>query len=178
MFLLLFKKFENEQQIAFACCFGLAVVFGDVRLFSLFILVYNPMMYFGYLLVTAISYLSAYLLDIRIAFLKTGSLFELFKYMEKPVYFIITGLVITVLTYFLESLILSKFDFQSRKILPLEIRKIVIALGGYRNIERISDEKVILKNPNLVNILNLDCEIKGSEVTLHPDDLCALKAYF
>ena len=178
VFLLIYQRLESTVKSAFFLCFLLGVIFGDIRLFALFLLIYNPFMYFGYLLLTLVSYLAAYLLDIRIMLLKTGSLFELFKYMDKPIYFILTGLVITVLAYFLESLILTKFDFQSRRIVPSNIRKLVNALGGDRNIEKITGETVILRNPNLINILSLDCEIKGSEVTLLPDDISALREYY
>ena len=178
LFGLLYQKLEKEQKTAFLICFALAVLFGDVRLFALFILVYNPLLYFGYLLLIFVSYLTAYFLDIRIVFYKSGSLFELFKYIEKPVYFIITGLVITVLTYFIERIILSRFDFQKKKYLPSDVKKLINALGGDRNIEKITGETLYVKNPNLINILSVDCEIKGNAVNLYKDDLELIKEYF
>ncbi|MBQ9531162.1 MAG: hypothetical protein IJR70_03715 [Eubacterium sp.] len=178
LFLLLYQRFEKEQKMAFLLCFAIAVVFGDVRLFALFLLLYNPLMYLGYLFLIAVSYLSSYLLDIRIVFLKSGSLIELFRYLNKPVYFILAGLVITALTYFSESIILSKFDFQNRRIFPYGVKKLIAALGGERNIERIKENELTVRNPNLINILALDCEIKGNTVTLYPDDISALKPFF
>ncbi len=177
LFLLLYQKLEKEMKTAFVLCFALAFLFGDVRLLALFVLVYNPIMYFGYLLLIIVSYLTAYFLDIRIAFLKAGSLFELFKYIEKPVYFIITGLVIMVLTYFIESLILSKFDFHSKSFLPRNVKKLIDALGGRKNIEKLTDNMLYVKNPNLINILNIDCDIKGNAITLHSDELELIKEY-
>ena len=178
LLLLLIRKLEEEKQAAFFISFLVAVIFGDVRLFALFILVYNPLMYIGYLFLVFVSYLSAFLLDIRIVFLKSGSLFELFKYMDKPVYFFLAGLVITVLTYFLESIIISKFDFQSSRFIPFEVRRIIKALGGERNIEKVRGDCVILKNSNLVDILSLDCEVHGNSVSLYSDEISLLKQYF
>ena len=178
VFALLYQRLEREQKNAFLLSFLLALIFGDVRLFSLFLLIYNPLMYLGFLILIFISYFTAYLLDIRMVFMRNGSLFELIKYRDKLGYFIIAGLVLCILTYFAQSIILSKFDFQSRKILPYEVRKIISALGGERNIERIQGDEIHLKNPNLIDILRLDCEIRGSTVILNNDDIKSVKEFF
>ncbi|MBE6742468.1 MAG: hypothetical protein E7570_09245 [Ruminococcaceae bacterium] len=178
IFALLFNKLEDEKKTAFSLCFALGVIFGDVRLFALFVLVYNPIMYLGYLALIIVSYLTAYLLDIRIAYERAGSVFELFRDFDKPFYFILAGVVLSILTYFLESIIISKVDFSGRKILPKEVRQIVKALGGERNIERAEEGIITVTNPNLINILSLDCEIKGDKVTLLPDDFDLIYRFF
>lgn len=175
---LVFQKLERRQKTPFILCLICAAVFGDVRLFSLFLLIYNPLMYLGYLVLISLSYFSAYILDIRIMHFGEGSVFELAKYMDKIGYFLAAGAVLAILSFFFESIILSKFDFQSRKILPLEVRKTVSALGGERNIERIEGETVYLRNPNLTDILKIDCEIHGNAVTLLPDEFASLKKFF
>ena len=76
-----------------------------------------------------------------------------------------------------ENIIISKFDFQSKRILPYEVRKIVNSLGGESNIERINKGELLVKNPNLINILNLDCEIRGNRVKLLYDDLEKLRQF-
>ena len=178
IFIILFSRLEDKGRAALTLCLALSLVFGDLRLFSLFILLCNPLMYLGFLLLCFISYFAAYLLDIRIMYFKDGSLFELFKYMDKAGYFFVAGIIIFALSYFLESLIISKFDFQSRKILPGEVKSIVNALGGERNIERIRENDVLLKNANLINILKLDCEVKGNTVILDYDDFQLLKKFY
>ena len=178
IFMILFSRLEDKQKAALSLCLALSLVFGDIRLFSLFILLCNPLMYLGFLLLCFISYFAAYLLDIRIMYFKDGSLFELFRYMDKAGYFFIAGIIIFALSYFLESIIISKFDFQSRKILPGEVRQIIDALGGERNIERIRENDVLLRNANLINILKLDCEIKGNTAVLDYDDMRLLKRFF
>ena len=178
VFALVYQRLEREQKNAFLLCFLLALVFGDVRLFSLFLLIYNPLMYLGWLFLISVSYLTAYMLDIRMVFMRTGSLFELVKYRDKPGYFIIAGLVLCVLSYFAQSIILSKFDFQNRRILSSEVRKIISALGGERNIQRIQGNEIVLKNPNLIDILRIDCEIRGNTVLLDNDDMKLVKEAF
>ena len=178
VYLNIYSKIEKEEQTGLTLCLFLSVIFGDVRLFALFILIYNPLMYLGYLLTVFISYLTAGLLDISLVYFKEGSVFELIKYRSRMIYFLIAGLVIMALSYFLQRLIISKFDFQSRKILPSEVQKIVDALGGSSNIQRISGSELYVKNANLIDILRLDCDIRGNLVTLNYDDLSLLKHFF
>ena len=177
IFSLIFPRLDREGKAAVFLCLLNAVVFGDTRLFALFVLVFNPLMYFGYLLLVFLSYFFANLLDIRMMFFRQGSLIEMFKYMDKPFYFLLAGAVLAVLSFFVENIIISKFDFQSKRILPYEVRKIVNSLGGESNIERINKGELLVKNPNLINILNLDCEIRGNRVKLLYDDLEKLKQF-
>lgn len=178
IFIILFTRLENKEKTALFISFALSLIFGDIRLFALFILLCNPLMYLGFLLLCFISYLAAYLLDIRMLYFKDASLFELFKYADKVGYFLIAGIVIFALSYFLESIIIAKFDFQSRKILPREVKQIVNALGGDSNIEKIREYDVLLKNANLINILRLDCEIRGNTVILDYDDMRLLRQFY
>ena len=178
IFLLLYSRFERNGKNAFLLCFILGAVFGDIRLFSLFLLIYNPLMYLGFLLMIIISYFSAYLLDIQMVYLKEGSIFEMMKYIDKPVYFLAAGFVLAVLCYFFQRIILSKFDFQSRRILPYEVKKLVNALGGEDNIQKVDEERVELRNSNLIDILKLDCDIRGNSAFLNHDDLSLLKKFY
>jgi hypothetical protein len=141
-------------------------------------LLYNPVLYFSYLILIFISYFVSSLLDIRIGFINNGSIIELFKYGNDWFYFILAGVVIAFLSYFTSKLVTSNFDFQNKSILPKEIRKIVKALGGEDNIVKIFRNKVYVENPNLIDIIKLDCEIHENEITLCFDDLELLKEYF
>ena len=178
LFFLLFKRLSPELKGAFSLCFALGAVFGDIRLFSLFILIYNPLLYLALLLITSVSYFTAYLLDIRIMHFSQGSLIELIRHSDNMLYFLLAGSVIAVLTYFFGKIVLSKFDFQSRKILPPDVKRLFGALGGEENIERINGSALLVKNPNLINILRLDCEIKGNLVILDYDDLELIKRFY
>jgi hypothetical protein len=145
---------------------------------SLFIFLYNPVLYFCYLILIAISYLIPILLDIRIGYVDNATIVELFKYANNYFYFILSGVVIALLSYFVFRLVVLKYDFQSKVIYPKEVNYIVKALGGTENIITVSRNKVIVQNPNLINILNLDCEIHENEITLLYDDLQLLKEFF
>lgn len=176
-FVCLYKKLEFNELSAFTLVSIVAVLFGDVKLLSLFILLYNPVIYLGYLFMIFVAYFVCNMLDIRIGYQFNGSIFELFKYGQKWIYFILCGVIIAVMTYFVFKIILSKYDLSQNKILPKEIKKLLASLGGEDNIEKITDVSVIVKNPNLINILKLDCDIKENVVTLYYDELELLKQY-
>lgn len=178
VFFALYSKFDKNEKYSFVLISLLALIFGDVKLLSLLILVFNPFLYFCYLVLVFVCYLVPRLLDIRIGFIENGSIFELFRYGNSWFYFFLTGIVIAFLTYFAFNLTLSRFDLQTRKFLPRDVKKIVTALGGDRNIERIAKNKVYVKNPNLIDIIKLDCDIHENEITLRYDDLQLLKEYF
>ncbi|MFR5876619.1 MAG: hypothetical protein ACLUFN_09025 [Eubacterium sp.] len=178
IFAALYSRFNKSEKYGFVLISLIALIFGDIKLLSLFILLFNPFLYLCYLVLVFICYLVPSMLDIRIGFIENGSIFELFKYGNNWFYFILTGVVIIFLTYFAFVLTLSKFDLQTRKFLPKEVKKIVAALGGDRNIERLTKDRVYVKNPNLIDILKLDCDIHENEITLEYDDLQLLKEYF
>ncbi len=178
VFLSLYSKFKEKQKWAFVFVSLLAFAVGDVRFLSLFLLLFNPFVYICYLFLVFVCYLVSGMLDIRIGFAENGSLFELFRYGNNWIYFLLTGLVIVLLSYFAVRLVLSKFDFQKRKFLPRDVKKLVTALGGDRNIEHIKNDKLYVRNPNLINILNIDCDIHENEITLNYDDLQLLKEYY
>ena len=178
MFAALYSKFNQKQLSALVLTYSLSLLFGDIKLFSLFILLYNPIVYLAFLALSFISYLVPRLLDIRIGFARNGSVIELFRYGQKWIYFIISGLIIAVMAYFLSQLVIARFDLQSRKMLPREVRKIVNALGGEKNIDKLTSDRLYVKNPNLINVLMLDCDIHENEITLHYGDFDLIKDYF
>lgn len=81
-------------------------------------------------------------------------------------------------SYFISRLLIAKFDIRENRILPKPVKKIVAALGGEDNIERISNGKLYVKNPNLIDILRIDCDIHENEVTMMYDEMDMLKEYF
>lgn len=178
VFVALYSHFDGIKLTAFSLVTILTLAFGDIKLLSLFILVFNPMIYLAFLAMIFVSYLLPVLLDIRIGFNDNGSIIELFKYGNNLGYILLSGIVIGVMTYFLVQMVVSKFDIQKQKVLPREVRRIVNALGGEKNIQRVSNENLIVKNPNLINILSLDCDIMENVVTLHYGELDLLKQYF
>lgn len=178
LFFALYNKFNEKEKAAYILVSVLCLLFGRFEFLFLMIMLYNPFVYFSSLILVFISYLLPHFLDIRIGFENNGTLFELINYNDKIIYFILSGLVLALLSYFVVILTLSKFDIQRHKYLPRDVKRIANALGGEKNIEKIKDDVVFVKNPNLIDILRLDCDIKGNAVLLHMDETNLLKEYF
>lgn len=177
-FVVLFLKLSDNERLPLIFVLLLSIVAGDSRLMSAMILIYNPFVYLGYLFCVLVSYFVSRFVDIRIGFVDSASILELFKYCHSWIYFVLIGVIISVLTYFVIQIILSRFDFDKRKILPKNAKRIVTALGGDSNIERIRNGRVLVNNPNLIDVLRLDCEIHGNEITLIQNDLDVLQEYY
>ena len=80
--------------------------------------------------------------------------------------------------YFVVEIVLSKFDMDNQKYYPKDVRALVKALGGERNIENLENGVLTVRNPNLIDILKVDCEIHQNTVTLIDNDYNLLKEYF
>lgn len=174
----LLSHFSSNELLSFLTLSVISIAFGDIKLFSLFLLLFNPIIYLSYSAMIFVSYLATSLLDIRIGYSDNGSIIELFRYGNNWLFFLLAGIVIGIMTYFLTQIVILKFDIQKRKLLPKEVRKIINSLGGEKNIVKIQNDKLIVKNPNLINVLSLDCDINENEVTLHYGELELLKQYF
>jgi len=178
MYLYIFKGVGRRELNCITLLALLAVVFGNSTLFAFFILLYNPILYFAYLAVSGLSYLISALVDIRIGFVGSASVFELIRYGNRWVYFILIGLVIGFISYLSAMIVNTKYPFQDKKIYPKEVKAIIGALGGADNIERLTANRVIVKNPNLIDIIKLDCDVHQNEINLLYDDFDLLKKYY
>ncbi len=178
IFLALFSRIKEHYLLPFSLTMLLSIVFGNNILLGVFLFFYNPFLYFGYLLTVFICYLVPRLMHLSIGFAHHASLFELISYGNNWVYFILIGFVLTVMMYFVCILVLSKYDLASKRYFPKEVKALVNALGGERNIINIDQAKLYVTNPNLIDVLKVDCEIKGNEITLIDSDLELLYDYF
>ena len=178
VFFALYKRLNEEVRLTFAAVCLTAILTGDVRLFSLFILIFNPVIYLAYLLAVSVSYLLPSLIKLNIGFENNGSIIELIKYGNSWGYFLISGVVLAVLMYFLSNLVMSKYKLSSGAYYPKEVKRIISLLGNESNIKKTQNNTVIVKNPNLVNILSLDCDIKGNVVSLNEEDIELIREYF
>lgn len=173
-----YKKLDKNELNAFTLCAIISILFGYNTLFCAFLFLFNPIAYLGYMLVVFAGYYVARLLDIRAGYINEGSIIELIKYGDKWVYFILTGIVLALLSYFVLRICLYRFDYRDNKLLPRQVKQLVSALGGIDNIERINGDMLYVKNPNLINILKIDCDIHENQVSLLYDELEILKEYF
>lgn len=177
-YICIFPKLEKQESNALTLCAISSIIFGSSSLFSAFIFLFNPFVYLGYMVTVFIGYYVASLLNIRIGYTNNSSIIELAKHGEKWIYLMLTGIVLAILSYFVVRLLVARLDIRSNRILPREVKSIVSALGGEENIERIKGDKLYVKNPNLINILKIDCDIHENEVTMIFDELELLKEYF
>lgn len=178
IYIALFSRIKNNFILPFTLTLALSVIFGSNVLFCVLLFFYNPFIYFGYLLAVAVGYLVPRFMHLAVGFERSASIIELFKYADSRLYFILIGVVLVVMMYFICILILSKYDLASKRYYPKEVRYLINALGGERNIINIENAKLYVSNPNLINVLKVDCEIKGNEVTLIDNDLELLYDYF
>ena len=66
----------------------------------------------------------------------------------------------------------------NQKYYPREVKALVKALGGERNIVSLDGEVLTVRNPNLIDIIKVDCDIHQDKVTLIEKDYEILKDYF
>lgn len=178
VFLALFSRVRDKYQISFCSSVLISILLGNNVFLSLFLSLYNPFIYFAYLLCIGIDYILCSIIDIRVGFSVSANVFEMIRFIDKPVYFILIGLLSSVLMYFAVTLVLSKYDFDTHKIPPRNIRNMIKYLGGEKNIVELEQGIVYVKNPNLINILQIDCLINENAVTLNSEDYDLLKKYY
>lgn len=175
LFLFLYSKFDGIQKISLVMIILCSAIFGNNLLLSLYLLLLNPVSYFGYLFMIFVCNIVASLLDLRIGYIQQGSLFELIKYADNMLYFAVSALIIAVLAYFVFRMIFVYFDASNNVFLSKDAKRIISSLGGKKNIKNIENNCVYVDNANLINILKLDCEIYGNKVVLLDDDVQTLR---
>ena len=116
-------------------------------------------------------------MDIRVGFIDNASVIEMIKYMSDTGYFLAVGLVCGALVYFISKYAVEKYDFDTYRFIPPSVKKLLDALGGAENIEKAENDYVTVYNPNLVNILKIDCEVCENKIMLSDDDLNTIKEY-
>ncbi len=176
--LALIKKTYRRYFFSFSIPCVLSMIFGDNKLLLLFLLFYNPLIFVSFVLVGGIGYFVASLIDIRIGFDEFASVFNLVRYGKNMGYFLLVGFVLAVLIYFVVQIVVAKFDMDNQKYYPKDVRRLVKSLGGEQNIENLENGVLTVCNPNLINILNVDCEIRQNTVILIDNDYNLLKEYF
>ena len=177
IFAAVFRHLKNEAIFAFASALALSVIAGDDRIFYLLLILYSPLIYVGAVLIIFISYTVCAFIDIRTGFEVMPSVFEMLSHLDKPVYFFAVGVLISVLSYFVSRLIAARFSVFSQNELPRDVLRLIRKLGGKNNILKIENGTVQVANPNLIDILTLDCEIRQNTVALTPDDIDTLRKF-
>lgn len=170
----LYKKLKDRFTTPLFLALLVSVLLGNNILFLIFVLFYNPFVFIAFSLCDAIASLGASLTDARVGFTVAPSVFEMVKNINDVGYFLAVGFVCTVLVFFASKYAVEKYDFDSYKPIAPCVKKLVDALGGKENIEKIDSDCVIVYNPNLINILKIDCDICENRIMLSEDDLKTL----
>lgn len=170
------KKGQRLCLIITAVC---AVLSGNFSLLLLFIFFESWYLFFSVILISALSYAAAVLLDIRISYALDGGIIEMLLNIDKPVYLAVCGLVFIAIGYFTAKFSVLKngiSDFLNIYI-PDRLNKLVSALGGIVNIIKIKENTVEVRNPKLVNNFDIDCEIRENVVKVNDNMISELKDY-
>lgn len=174
----LFGKIKKHYLFSLSLSTLLSVLLGNNVMLLMFLFFYNPLMLVGYLFAVGVCYLVPALMDIRIGFTDYASVVSLVKYGNSFLWVLLIGAVLAVTVYFVVQMVLARFDMDNQKYYPRELKALVKALGGERNIVSLDGEVLTVRNPNLIDIIKVDCDIHQDKVTLIEKDYEILKDYF
>lgn len=174
----LYSKAKNKHFYPFILSSILSIACGNNALLLLFLFFYNPLIFIAFCLITGLGYFVSAIIDIRLGFVHSASIVEMLIHPNKMLYFLLIGIISSVMMYYVIQIILSKFDLDNQRYFPREVRQLLKSLGGERNIEGLEQGILYVKNPNLIDILKVDCDIHQNQVSLIDNDYELLKEYF
>lgn len=156
------------------------VLSGNLTLAFVFLFFESPAILISLVVVSALSYASAYLIDLGAGYLHSGGIFEMFVYHGEVVYLLAGGTVFLVIGYFVCRYCCEKYGISDcfNIYYPDRLKYLVNALGGEDNIIRFKDSNVEVRNPKLVNTIILSCEINENVVTSDSASLKQLREYY
>ncbi len=175
----LITKLKGISKITLTVLFATMLLSGNVSLFLLFILLENPYLFIGICVVSSLAYFCADIVNLGMGFIYGGSIVEMFAYINKPVYLFSIGIVFIALGYFLTRYFWERFGFSSQEnvYIPKRLKNVVNDLGCVSNILKINSDCIEVRNPKLINSINLDCEIKENKIKLDKSLIDDLKEY-
>ena len=145
-----------------------------------FILLESPYLFLSLCVISSLGYFCASIVKISVGFCFGGGIIEIFINADKYVYLITLGIVFTAIGYFVTKYFYEKYGISSllNIYIPKNLKNTVSALGGVQNIIRFSDTSIEVRNPKLVDEINIDCEIKENIIKIEKDIVDNLKEYF
>ncbi|MDE6155458.1 MAG: hypothetical protein K2F67_03375, partial [Eubacterium sp.] len=131
----LFYNLKGIQKYILAVVTVSAVISGDISILLLFLFFESPFVFAAVLLIGALAYLAAYILNLGIGYVFSGGIIELIMYIDKTVYLLAGGVVFVAIGYFVY-----KFCYEKHGIsdclniyIPTRLNNFVKALGGINN---------------------------------------------
>ncbi|MCH5321261.1 MAG: hypothetical protein J1E36_05830 [Eubacterium sp.] len=175
----LFSTLKGTQRYILLVVTACAVFSGNINILLLFFILESPFLFFSILLIGALAYLSAYILELSVGYIFNGGIVEMIMYIDKGVYLLAGGIVFIAIGYFV-----FKFSFEKYGIsdtlncyIPTRLSSFVKALGGINNIIRYKDNALEVRNPKLIDTVSIECEISENIVTSKDKRLIELKEY-
>ncbi len=175
----LVKELRDFEKLIFTVVFASSILCGNVSLFMLFILFESPYLFLSLCAISALGYFCASLIKISVGFSFGGGIIEILFNADKYVYLITLGVVFIAIGYFVTKYFYEKYGISSllNIYIPNKLKNTVSALGGIQNIIRFNDASIEVRNPKLVDEIQLDCEIKENNIKIKRSLIDDLKEY-
>ncbi|MDE6470875.1 MAG: PTS transporter subunit EIIC [Eubacterium sp.] len=175
----LFSNLKGIQKYILVIVTVSAVISGDISILLLFLFFESPFIFAAVLLMGALAYLAAYILDLGIGYVFSGGIIELIMYIDKAVYLLAGGVVFVAIGYFVY-----KFCYEKHGIsdclniyIPTRLNNFVKALGGINNIVRYKNDALEVRNPKLIDTVTIECEINENIIKSSDKRFLELKEY-
>ncbi len=177
--LALADELKAVQKVCLLITMLCSFVSGNISLALLFIFIESPFLFILITIISAVCSVTSHLLDIRMGYLFSGGIAELFTSLDKPVYFFVCAVVFVAIGYFVTrySNVRAGISDCFNTYIPTRFNHLLGALGGIANIIKISDDVAEVRNPKLVNTFDLKCEIRENLVKVEDEKLKELGEY-
>ena len=177
--LALADELKAVQKICLLITMLCSFIAGDISLALFFVFLESPFLFILITIISAICHVTAHLLDIRMGYLFSGSIVEMFGSIDKPVYFFVCAVVFVAIGYFVTrySNIKAGISDCLNIYIPTRFNHLLNALGGIVNIIKVNDDVAEVRNPKLVNTFDLKCEIRENLVKVEDDEIKELGEY-
>lgn len=177
--LALADELKAVQKICLLITMLCSFISGDISLALFFVFLESPFLFILITIISAICHITAHLLDIRMGYLFSGSVVEMFGSIDKPVYFFVCAVVFVAIGYFVTrySNIKTGISDCLNIYIPTRFNHLLNALGGIVNVIKVNDDVAEVRNPKLVNTFDLKCEIRENLVKVEDDKIKELGEY-
>ncbi|MFR1271940.1 MAG: hypothetical protein ACLSCS_05725 [Eubacterium sp.] len=172
-------KLKGFEKLVFIIVFASMFLCGNVNYFLFYIFIESPYMFFSICVMASLCYFSAAIIQISSGFIYGGGIFEVLLNSDKYVYLITGSIVFVAIGYFVSKYFYEKYGVSScfNIYIPKRLRKTVSSLGGVQNIIRISNDLIEVRNPKLINEIDLKCEVKENQIKIDLNKISDLKEY-
>lgn len=177
--LALADELKAVQKICLLITMLCSFISGDISLALFFVFLESPFLFILITIISAICHVTAHLLDIRMGYLFSGSIVEMFGSIDKPVYFFVCAVVFVAIGYFVTRYSNLKAGISDclNIYIPTRFNHLLNALGGIVNVIKVNDDVAEVRNPKLVNTFDLKCEIRENLVKVEDDEIKELGEY-